>query len=173
MHSTINLSQPGFIVTFYSFWVFNPGSETCEPLSGEIAHSINKKGPVWMTLKTYTHILTKCCPTVQLTSHRERTEVRAGLWWVTAPWRHAGVREHFTKLQVLLWQPFHYLSVFIQPLDIFWGIFCFWYSVFPAAGWLYKRLILTLVMCFCLAWERFSLWLALASLSGLPEGPGR
>lgn len=49
---------------------------------------------------------------------------------------------------------------------------CCFYSAFHAAGWQYKGLILTLLMCFCLAWERFEP-LVLAPLSGLPDGSGR
>lgn len=77
------------------------------------------------------------------------------------------IREHLTKLQVLLGQCFH--LAFRHPLRYFG----FFYSAFPAAGRKHKRLILTLLMCFCFAWERFRSWLVLASLSGLPEGPGR
>lgn len=71
---TVRVTQRGFLLTLYSLRVFGPGSEICEHrYQGRLLIPLK-------TLKTYAHILAKCCHTVQLTSHGEWTEARAGVW---------------------------------------------------------------------------------------------
>lgn len=76
--------------------------------------------------------------------------------------RRPTVCEHRNKLQVVMRQRMCFRPAFRYPLRYL----CCSYSAFHAAGWQYKELILTLLMCFCLAWERFEP-LVLAPLSGL------
>lgn len=110
------------------------------------------------------------CP-INLTQRMDGCESRSVMGYSPFETHRPGGALHktpgFIVAAFLLSKCFH--SAFRYPLRYF----RFLYSAFPAAGWQHKRLILTLLMCFCLAWERFRLWLELASMSGLPEGPGR